>query len=183
MSSPSLDLHAEILSLHDQKLEDIIQRLVSLEGSLERSSVLGHELQIAEDQLVDLESHTKGVMLPMDASWVLTCATLVFLMQLGFAQVGRPARRTACPSCHRCTPTPAFGFSQLEAGLVRPRNVIATYMKNIIDFVLGALVAFFFGYGIAYHQWPLVDQLEPWKFFFHLVFQATASTIVSGALS
>ena len=62
---------------------------------------------------------TDGILLPMDASWVLTCATLVFLMQLGFAQ--------------------------LEAGLVQTKNVIATYMKNLIDFVLGALSALFFG--------------------------------------
>ena len=62
-----------------------------------------------------LEKATESVALPMDASWTLTCATLVFLMQLGFAQ--------------------------LEAGLVRTKNVIATYMKNLIDFVLGALSA------------------------------------------
>ena len=37
--------------------------------------------------------------------------------------------------------------------------------------------------GIAYEEWPLFDQTDAWKFFFHLVFQATASTIVSGAIA
>jgi ammonia channel protein AmtB len=62
-------------------------------------------------------------------------------------------------------------------------SVVATYMKNIIDFVLGALSALLFGYGIAYAQWPLMHEMDAWKFFFHLVFQATASTIVSGQLA
>ena len=59
-----------------------------------------------------------------DTLWLMLCGFLVFLMQLGFAQ--------------------------LEAGLMRQKNVVATYMKNIIDFVIGALLALVVGYGIAY---------------------------------
>jgi len=143
------------------EFEDPFARLSArvdlLEGRLESETILGHNLDLAQNSLLDLMGKTDGILLPMDASWVLTCATLVFLMQLGFAQ--------------------------LEAGLVQTKNVIATYMKNLIDFVLGALSALFFGYGIAYEEWPLFDQTDAWKFFFHLVFQATASTIVSGAIA
>ena len=64
--------------------------------------------------------------------------------------------------------------------MCRPKNVIATYMKNIMDFVLGTFCTLLVGYAIAYPQRPVVDEIDAWKFFFHLVFQATASTIVSG---
>ena len=59
-----------------------------------------------------------------DTSWVLNAAALVILMQQGFAM--------------------------LEAGTVRAHNVIATYAKNILDFVLGTIVASTFGYWISY---------------------------------
>ena len=120
-------------------------------------SLLGHRLRTVEQSIKQLKMAETAVLLPMDASWVLTCATLVFLMQLGFAQ--------------------------LESGMCRPKNVVATYMKNIIDFVLGTFCTFLIGYAIAYPQTPIIDQIAAWKFFFHLVFQATASTIVSGAMA
>jgi hypothetical protein len=148
------DIAAGIAQSSDPLIAALVARINRLEGRLEATGTFGHKLDLAQDELLSLSQATTGILLPMDASWILTCATLVFLMQLGFAQ--------------------------LEAGLVRPKNVVATYMKNIIDFVLGALSALLFGYGIAYAQWPLLHQMDAWKFFFHLVFQATASTIVSG---
>lgn len=57
-----------------------------------------------------------------------------------------------------------LGFAQLEAGCMRQKNVVATYMKNIIDFVLGALLALAVGYGIAYDQWPLTSDFDTWKY-------------------
>ena len=134
--------------------QELLLRIERIEGRLGAVDDFGHALTLEENALIDLTSATKGVLLPMDASWVITSATLVFFMQLGFAQ--------------------------LEAGLVRNKNVLATYMKNIIDFILGAISALVFGYGIAYGEWPIMFQVDAWKFFFHLVFQATASTIVSG---
>ena len=119
--------------------------------------LLGHRLDQAELAINEVGGELDTVLLPMDAAWVLSCATLVFLMQLGFAQ--------------------------LEAGICRPKNVIVTYVKNIADFVLGSLATLLVGYAIAYGQTPLVDEIQAWKFFFHLVFQATASTIVSGAMA
>lgn len=137
--------------------QELLLRIERLEGRLGAVDDFGHALTLEENALIDLTSATKGVLLPMDASWVITSATLVFFMQLGFAQ--------------------------LEAGLVRNKNVLATYMKNIIDFILGTISALVFGYGIAYGEWPIMFQVDAWKFFFHLVFQATASTIVSGAIA
>ena len=119
--------------------------------------LLGHRLDQAELAINEVGGNLDTVLLPMDTAWVLSCATLVFLMQLGFAL--------------------------LEAGICRPKNVIATYIKNIADFVLGSLATLLVGYAIAYGQTPLIDDIQAWKFFFHLVFQATASTIVSGAMA
>lgn len=93
-------------------------------------------------------------MAPADTAWVLTTAPLVLLMQLGFAM--------------------------LEAGSVREHNVIATYAKNTIDFVLGACIAASFGFAVSYglisvSPHPLawtVDDEEAAKFFQHVCFQA-----------
>ena len=142
-------------------LADLVARLLEREAALlERVTALEGRIQSGSNGLsIDLASMgaAEELLMPMNASWVLTCATLVFLMQLGFAQ--------------------------LEAGLVQTKNVLATYMKNLLDFVLGALAALFFGYGISYNRWPLFEHTDASKFFFHLVFQATASTILSGAIA
>ena len=53
---------------------------------------------------LDIDDVRAGI----DIAWLLYAGTLVFLMQLGFAQY--------------------------EAGRIRPKNIISTYMKNIIDF-------------------------------------------------
>ena len=78
----------------------LTERIQRLEGRLASQDTIGHQLELAQAALIDLTSKKNGVLMPMDASWVLTCATLVFLMQLGFAQ--------------------------LEAGTMRQKNVVAT---------------------------------------------------------
>ena len=143
-----------------EKVAEMENKLIDrglISDSDAKELLLGHRLARAEQKLDALFGKQTEVLLPMDAAWVLSCATLVFLMQLGFAQ--------------------------LESGMCRPKNVIATYMKNIIDFVLGTFCTLLIGYSIAYPQTPLMEPIEAWKFFFHLVFQATASTIVSGAMA
>ena len=58
-----------------------------IEVSHESDFLLGHRLAAAESELEKLKDQEATTLLPMDASWVLTCATLVFMMQLGFAQL------------------------------------------------------------------------------------------------
>ena len=76
--------------------------------------------------------------------------------------------------------------------MCRKNNATATYTKNMIDAALGALIALGCGYQVAYGVSPvtcshLIDGQDSEaagnavqvcaKFFHHLVFQATASTI------
>ena len=103
---------------------------------------------------------------PSDTAWVLSAAPLVMLMQLGFAMV--------------------------EGGSVREINVVATYAKNIFDLIIGGWLASFFGFAIAYEHrhytnphpltWSFDDQ-QATAFFWHVCFQATAATIISGAMA
>ena len=58
-----------------------------IEANHANNYLLGHRLAKAESELAQLKENEEKNLLPMDASWVLTCATLVFLMQLGFAQL------------------------------------------------------------------------------------------------
>ena len=103
--------------------------------------------------------------------WVLTCTSLVFLMQAGFC----------------C----------LESGLSRSKNSINVATKNIVDFFIGVFIFWLFGFGLMFGQsyggwigttqfffedssnahWPTV------VFLFQLVFCSTAMTISSGAVA
>ena len=120
---------------------------------------------LAENELVQAEARLLArineVGVAADTAWIICCGAFVVLMQLGFAM--------------------------LEAGTVREHNVIATYAKNLVDFMLGSIVALAIGFFIAYGVHPLVltaDDVEDNRsFFFHLAFQATAATIVSGAMA
>ena len=104
-----------------------------------------------------------SVSVALDTAWKLLCGVLVMLMQLGFAM--------------------------LEAGTVREHNVIATYAKNIIDVILGTLIAALWGYSVAYGgTWPLAwdedtTAEDHYSFFVFLAFQSTCATIVSGAMA
>ncbi|MGE0877733.1 MAG: ammonium transporter [Acidimicrobiia bacterium] len=113
----------------------------------------------------------------LDNVWILIAAVLVIFMQAGFALV--------------------------EAGLTRAKSVANIFMKNLMDFVFGALVFFAVGYAIAFGGdfdgigkvfggggWFLGDgaftygNLSPFVFFmFQVAFAATAATIVSGAMA
>ena len=55
----------------------------------------------------------QGVNDALDTIWVVICATLVMMMQLGFAM--------------------------LESGSVREHNVVATLAKNVLDVLIGTL--------------------------------------------
>ena len=69
------------------------------EGSA-REYLIGHRLEVAEEKLAVIEGEQSSVLLPMDAAWVISCATLVFLMQLGFAQLEAGMCRPKMSSQH-----------------------------------------------------------------------------------
>lgn len=109
----------------------------------------------------------------IDTVWVLLSAFLVFFMQAGFAMV--------------------------ETGFTRAKNAGNIIMKNLMDFAVGSLLFWLFGYGIMFgiDRFGLIgignfalttaetgDGLPFWAFLiFQTVFWATAATIVSGAMA
>lgn len=111
----------------------------------------------------------------IDTVWTLIAGFLVFFMQAGFAMV--------------------------ETGLTRAKNASNIIMKNLMDFAIGSLVYFSFGFAFMFG----VDKggfigtsgffgADPMKhlglgipleafMIFQTVFAATAATIVSGAMA
>ena len=110
----------------------------------------------------------------LDVIWVLIGAFLVFFMQAGFAMV--------------------------ESGFTRAKNAGNIIMKNLMDFTLGSLFYFLFGFALMFGD-SLSGLVGSTGFFnpesltgvvdlpigvfiiFQTVFCATAATIVSGAMA
>ena len=111
----------------------------------------------------------------IDTMWVLLATALVFFMQAGFAMV--------------------------ETGFTRAKNAGNIIMKNLMDFAVGSLIYFVFGFSImfgesiggvfgAIHLFSndlyehLGLNIPIYAFMiFQTVFAATAATIVSGAMA
>ncbi len=108
-----------------------------------------------------------------DYIWTLLAAFLVFFMQAGFAMV--------------------------ESGFTRAKNAANIILKNLMDFSLGSIAYWAIGFGLMFGVsetgWVgttgfflsdfSVDK-DPWLFafwMFQVVFAATATTIVSGAVA
>lgn len=105
----------------------------------------------------------------IDLLWILLCAFLVFMMQLGFALI--------------------------ETGTVRTKNTINVAMKNLIDTVFGIIFFWLIGFGLMFGTDSFglfgtdrflisgINLEENAIFFFQAMFAATAITIISGAVA
>ena len=98
--------------------------------------------------------------------WMLLSGILVFLMQAGFTLV--------------------------ESGMTRSKNVVNIAMKNALDIAVGSLIFWIIGYSLMYgdtNGWiawggfGFYDESNPADLFFQTVFCATTATIVSGAIA
>lgn len=116
-----------------------------------------------------------AVKVSMDNLWILVAAFLVFIMQAGFAMV--------------------------EAGFTRAKNATNIMMKNLMDFSIGALVYWIFGFGLMFGATyygifgtsNFLGKIDVSRLglnvdsaafvLFQTMFAATAATIVSGAMA
>jgi len=124
------------------------------------------------------ESSSSPLAIALDTVWVLVAAALVMFMQPGFAMV--------------------------EAGFTRAKNACNILMKNLMDFAFGSFFFWIIGFGIMFgagnsffgtsgvflHDVGKTCDSLAWstvpidaKFFFQLVFCATAAIIVSGSMA
>ena len=102
----------------------------------------------------------------VDSLWIVVAGILVMFMQPGFMLV--------------------------ETGFTRSKNSVNIVMKNFMDFSVGAITHWAFGFALAYGGTTLGGFLAYGSFFlegdsityfFQVVFAATAATIVSGAVA
>ena len=102
--------------------------------------------------------------------WFMIAVSLVFFMQAGFAMV--------------------------ETGFTRAKNAGNIIMKNLMDFCIGTVMFIFIGFGLllgedvagligkpGFDIFTNYNDFQWDQFIFNLVFCATTSTIVSGAMA
>ena len=77
----------------------------------------------------------------------------------------------------------AAGFTMLEAGSVRSKNVIEILLKNIALYSTASLGFLIGGYSLMYGWGDIETHSIYSDFFFQVVFAATAMSVVSGAVA
>ena len=75
------------------------------------------------------------------------------------------------------------GFTALEAGSIRTKNVTEILTKNVALFSVASIAFLFAGYGIMYGWNEPKNHSMYADFFFQMVFVATAMSVVSGAVA
>ena len=141
-----------------------MKRRVAVTTALAGLAIVGPLSSTASAQ----EPGIAEIALAVDQIWLVVAAAMVMFMQAGFAMV--------------------------EAGFTRAKNAANIIMKNLMDFSVGALMFWAFGWGIAYGTTEVINlfaygdffMTDPSKsaiWFFQAVFAATAATIISGAVA
>ena len=159
--SPGPDSTKEVLPMYKGKLAGVlaVALLIALPGTAFAAdpggaATLGDDLAVALDFL-----------------WLMIAASMVFLMQAGFAMV--------------------------EGGFCRAKNTTNLMTKNLMDMAVGSIAYFAIGFGFMYGAsaggfigtdgWFMggdyYDVTMYRDFMFQVVFAATAATIVSGAVA
>jgi len=120
----------------------------------------------------DVTEVAEGLQTNINIVWTCVAAFLVMFMQPGFAMV--------------------------EAGFTQAKNVVNILMKNFMDYCVGSIAFFLFGFGVMFGAtktgWFGTDHFVlsgissggDWTYtfwMFQVVFAATAATIVSGAMA
>ena len=78
----------------------------------------------------------------------------------------------------------AAGFTMLEAGSVRSKNVNEILIKNVSLYSVACITYLIGGYALMYGGWNTPDDHALMSdFFFQVVFVATAMAVVSGAVA
>ena len=78
----------------------------------------------------------------------------------------------------------AAGFTMLEAGSVRSKNVNEILIKNVSLYSVACITYLIGGYALMYGGWNAPDDHALMSdFFFQVVFVATAMSVVSGAVA
>jgi Amt family ammonium transporter len=77
----------------------------------------------------------------------------------------------------------AAGFTALEAGSVRTKNVTEILTKNVALFSVASIAFLLCGYGVMYGWKEPTTHSMYADFFFQMVFVATAMSVVSGAVA
>ena len=77
----------------------------------------------------------------------------------------------------------AAGFTMLESGSVRSKNVTEILIKNVALYSVASIGFLLLGYQLMY-GWTPPDDHALWSdFFFQVVFVATAMSVISGAVA
>jgi Amt family ammonium transporter len=135
-----------------------------------------------EEQIIEVQAAAANALFTTNNLWMMIATALVFIMHLG--------------------------FSTLEIGFVRSKNVVNVLFKNVMILPIGLLTYYicgfnlmypgfeglatdwfgFGGFGISLPEGPSIEYYNGWytywtDFLFQAMFAATCATIVSGAVA